>query len=376
MDVSIDTREIKPGQYFIPVKGEKYDGHQFIDEAVKKGARILDVDIGSYAAKYRKKLSCSVLAITGSAGKTTTKDLLYSILKEKYKVIKTLENQNNEIGVPLTILRADFNTEILILELAMRNKREISYLTQIARPTHVVVTNIGSTHIKILGSKRKIAEAKSEIFRKRLKTEKYSRYSFLNSSSPYYNFLRRRAQNAGYGIFPFSGQDKPDQNINLCYVLGRHFGLTTEEITKGLGNYQQSAHRFTVIKTKEVTIIDDAYNANPDGVKFALQSLKRFEGRKILVLGDMLELGDYSAKEHLNVLPMAMDANVALIFTFGKEVGVIIGNENMPVNNYFDKKTLHEALLAELKAGDVVLVKGSRGMKMEETVEEIKRFYA
>jgi UDP-N-acetylmuramoyl-tripeptide--D-alanyl-D-alanine ligase len=372
MKISIDTRTIKPGEYFIPIKGPNHDGRQFIEEAINKGAKILDVDLLPYAKKYRKKLNCRVIAVTGSAGKTTIKDLLFAVLSEKYKVVKTLENQNNEIGVPLSILRADYDSEILILELGMRNKGEIAELTQIVRPTDVVITNIGVTHIEILKTQKRIAEAKAEVFRKQLNWEKSPRYAFINFSTPYYQVLQKKAEKNGYRVLPYTGQDKPDQNINLCYTLGQHFGLTHDQIGEGLKKYKNSEHRLAITKTKEITVIDDAYNANPDGVQFALQYLKRFNGRKILVLGEMRELGDRSEEEHVNIIQYALDANIAIIFTFGEKASVIKSND-ITVYNFLDKKALHKSLLSEIKSGDIILIKGSRSTKMEETVDIVQK---
>ena len=157
MDICTDSRQIKPGQIFIPIQGPNFDGRKFIDEAVRKGAQILDVNLEDYAKKYRKKLKCHVIGITGSAGKTTAKDMLYYVLSQKFNVIRTEENQNNEIGVPLTILKADSSTDILIVEMGMRKRGEIAQLTRMVRPTHTVITIIDNAHIEILKTQRNIA---------------------------------------------------------------------------------------------------------------------------------------------------------------------------------------------------------------------------
>jgi UDP-N-acetylmuramoyl-tripeptide--D-alanyl-D-alanine ligase len=183
-NICIDSRELKPGDVFIPLKGETHDGHDFIKDALQKGATVLDVDLTSYAKAYRKKLKCAVIGITGSAGKTTTKDLLAAVLGQKFKVVKTMENQNNEIGVPITILRADYSTDILIVEMAMRNKGEIGHLASIVRPTHSIITSIGMTHIENFPSQKAIANAKAEIFKTPASWEKAPRYAFLNYSTP------------------------------------------------------------------------------------------------------------------------------------------------------------------------------------------------
>ena len=373
MKYTIDSRLVEPGDYFIPFKGPRFDGRDFIPDVIKNGGRVLDVDLGAFAKKYRKKLKCSVLAVTGSAGKTTTKDMLYAVLSQKYKVVKTEENQNNEVGVPLTILRADFSTEILILEMGMRGLGQISELARIARPSHVVITNIGLAHIELLGNQKKIALAKSEVFLKRLDWERPKRFAFLNASTAYYDTLVARSNRVGFDVLPFGGNDKPEQNINCCFSVGRHFGLSDDEIHDGLKTYRPSSHRMTPLELPHnVTVLDDTYNANPDGVIYSLQYLRRYSGRKILVLGDMLELGDWSESAHQSIVDVAIDAGVELLFTTGEHTQKITMASDLVWMAHFESKdTLVRQLIDEVKPGDVILVKGSRGMTMETVVNAL-----
>jgi UDP-N-acetylmuramoyl-tripeptide--D-alanyl-D-alanine ligase len=371
MDICIDSRKIKPGQTFIPVKGKNFDGHHFIKDAIKKGAQILDVDLHQYAKKYRKKLKATVIGVTGSAGKTTVKDLLYSVLSKKYNVVKTIENQNNEIGAPLTILKADAETDFIIVEMGMRKKGDLSFLSKIIRPNCVVITNIGKTHIELLKTERNIACAKSEIFQKPVNWESKEKACFINYETQFYKLLSEKASRAGYRIYPFNGQEKCDQNINLCYAAGKHFGLSDDEIFEGLRTYEGSAHRLSKKTIKGITIIDDTYNANPDGVIYALQYLKRLEGRKIFVFGDMLELGRFSKIEHKKIISEAINAGVSILFTYGKETSILKSSE-IPIFHFENLNELNETLLKELKTRDVVLMKGSRGLKMEVSVQYIE----
>jgi len=371
--ICIDTRKIKAGDIFIPVKGQNFDGHDFIPEALKKGATVLDVDLTKYAKQYRKKLNCYVIAITGSAGKTTVKDLLAAILSQKFNVIKTQENENNEIGVPLTILKADFSTEILIIEMGMRKKGEIAHLAKIANPTHSIITSTGLTHIEILGSEKAIAQAKSEIFQPPKPQDPKIRYGWINYSSPFYKLLKTKAEKNGYTLFPFNGQDRPEQNLNLCYQVGHHFGLSDSEILQGLKTYESSAHRLKKIQIGTITIIDDTYNANPDGVGYSLDYIRRFNGRKLLVLGDMLELGAFSSEAHQNILPQAIDAGISLLYTLGP-AGKAIQSTDITHYGFLEKSQLNDYLLPEVKEGDTILIKGSRSMKMEETVDALKTY--
>lgn len=372
MRVSIDSRSIQPGDYFIPVKGPNFDGRDYIEEALSKGARLLDVDLTTFSKAYRKKLNCAVIGITGSAGKTTVKDMLNSILSQKFTVVCTKENQNNEIGVPLTLLSADDTTDVLIVEMAMRHKGDMAHLTRLVRPTHVVMTGIGLTHAAQFNSAKDIARAKGEIFQKPLGWETRQRNAYINYSSRYPDFLSKLAGKKGYKVFPFEGQDLPDQNIQLCYLIGRHFGLENEDIQKGLAEYVPSSHRLIRVPHAAVTLIDDTYNSNPDGVVYALQTLKRYSGRKIVVLADMLELGEFSRKEHEALVDPLVDAGVGVLFTYGEETKVI-QSDDLSVMHFESKDALHKMLAMELKKGDVVLVKGSRSMKMEETVEYIRQ---
>lgn len=373
MRVCIDTRKLTPGDIYIPIKGPHFDGHDFIPEAIARGAsKILDKDIRLLARSYRKKLNCHVIGITGSAGKTTAKDMLAGMLSQKFKVVKTQENLNNEIGAPFTVLTADFDTEILIVEMAMRARHEIDYLTRIVRPSHVVVTNVGFTHIEFLKTQRNIALAKAEIMQKPLAWETHPRYAFLNHNTPYYALLENQAKRTGFTVLPYGGAIKPDQALNMCYSIGGHFGLTEEEIRQGLENYQASSHRLQVTHLANgATLIDDSYNANPDGVEYALDFIRRFQGRKLLVIGDMKELGTFSRKLHKQIASQALESNISIIYAFGEEARHI-QSKAIPVYHFSDQQALNKMLKQEMKAGDVILIKGSRSMHLNHTVDALK----
>ena len=193
---------------------------------------------------------------------------------------------------------------------------------------------------------------------------------FLNFETPFYDLLIQKAEKSAYKVF-LGGQDKPEQNMNLCRMVGRHFGLTEDEIMKGVSRYNASQRRLNIHSLNDIVIVDDTYNANPDGVLYALQYCRRFEGRKLFVLGDMLELGRASKKAHSEISKHALDNDVSLIFAYGSETAVIKSKE-VPVFHFHSKAELHQQLLTEIK-GDVIIVKGSRGMKMEETVDIIQK---
>ncbi|MBT5954538.1 UDP-N-acetylmuramoyl-tripeptide--D-alanyl-D-alanine ligase [bacterium] len=375
MNISIDSRHVKPGQLFIPVKGERFDGHDFIDDVIKKGGRVLDVDLSDYARKYRKKLSCSVIGITGSSGKTTVKDMLASVLGQKYNVVKTKQNQNNEIGVPLTLLDADYSTDIIIVEMGIRKRGDMSLLSSIVRPTHVAITNIGKTHLETFKSLKTVVKEKGKVFRKPLKSDILNRHAFLNYNSFGYDDLKLKAESCEYTVTPITGETAPDQNINLCYAIGQSFGLDNSTILKGIQDFEPSGHRQLVKRYSEVVVIDDVYNSNPNGMVYALQSLRNYTGRKIVVLGDMLELGRFGAIEHRRLIPHLKEADVSMIFSVGSLVKEI--QSSVCPNYHFNSKAdLIKQLLQEIKTGDVVLVKGSRGMEMEIIVDKLEEHYA
>ncbi|RAP38772.1 hypothetical protein DID80_02325 [Candidatus Marinamargulisbacteria bacterium SCGC AAA071-K20] len=374
MKISIDSRTIEPGDYFIPVKGPNFNGHDYIETAIQKGGRLLDVNLADYARKYRKKLKCHVIAITGSAGKTTVKDMLSDVLSVKYRVVKTKENQNNEIGVPLTVLSADEDTEILIVECAIRHPEDMPVLARMVRPTHAIITNIGLSHVALFKSQNQIAKSKAKLFQPALTWETSPRAAFLNYNTPCYDVLQQKASATGFKVFPFKSERKLDECINICSLVARHFGLSEQEITEGLSGFSSSMHRLKKEALKDLTLIDDTYNANPDGVRFALEYLATFKARKIMVLGDMKELGSTSKKEHLGLVEPCIDAGLSILFTLGSQA-VHVDSDQFLSLHFDNKDALHAQLMRLLKPDDVILFKGSRSMKMEDTFEYVKLHY-
>ena len=369
MKVSIDSRTIKPGEYFIPVQGQNFDGRNFISDALAKGARLLDVDLFDYAKKYRKKLSCKVIGIVGSAGKTTLKDMLFSILSTQFNVVKTIENQNNEIGVALTLLSADSSTDILLVEMGMRNKNDLTYLAKLVQPDCIVFTGVGKSHVGLHASFKDLAKAKCEVFRRPLRWQQAdTRYCFLNTNGAFNEFVEKKVSAAGYKLIPSSGEDKVNENINLAYSAGSFLGVSNVEIERGLQVYQSSKHRMKLHRISQVVLLDDTYNSNPDGVIYALQYMRQFTGRKICVLADMLELGAHTLPEHEATLTAVCEEGVDVVFVYGENFSSVQSKfEN--VTSFEDIDSLNVHLKAELKQGDVVLVKGSRSMKMERVVK-------
>jgi len=373
MRICIDSRKIKKGEIFVPVKGEKYDGHSFIKEALKKGAKkVWDIDLGKLAHDYKKKYSIPIIAITGSSGKTTVKDLLHSVLSQKYKVLKSKENENNQIGLPLTLLKLNSQYDLVILEMAMRNSGDIEYLTKIAEPTHIIITNIGLTHIERLKSQLNIVKAKSEIFNNNSENKKYA---YLNKNTGFLGYLKKSARRSGYKIRFFSGNNAFSQNKDLVEKVAKDFSLKKEQIKKGINKWKPSNNRMEFLTLKNnVLIINDSYNANPDSMKAAMNYFGKYKGRKIAVLGDMLELGSISKREHIKLGKLLRENNVNYLFSFGKFAKMIkFGNKNKI--NISNHKKLFLEIVKYLKPRDTILVKGSRGMKLDIVVNSLVSKY-
>ena len=374
--VSIDSRTVKKGELFIPIKGKNFDGRDFIPQARKKGALILETRNGlkslqQIAAAHRAKFDIPVIGITGSSGKTTTKDMLASILAQEMKVLKTEENLNNEIGVPLTLLKLKKSHQAAVIEMAMQGKGEIALLADLARPRIAIITNIGEAHLEHLKSERNIALAKAEIL-------KYCRCAILPEDDKYFKLLKKKAPK-GCKIIPF-GITKIGVNEKFIKALplpGRHnvynalaaikaaklLHIRPASIIKGLKHFKPSSQRMEFIERKDgVRIINDSYNANPSSMRAALMVLAtQLADRRIAVLGDMLELGRKSKFYHKQTLDFAKKLGIDLILTKGKEFAKV------------DRSSvLSSRFLRSLKSGDVVLVKGSRGMKMEEIVDSLR----
>ena len=427
-NVSTDTRNIKPGDLFIPIIGEKFDGHNFINDAFEKGAvaclsqKNIDTNnivinvkdtkkaLKDFATYYRSLFNIPVVALTGSSGKTTTKDMLASCLSIKYKTLKTEGNFNNEIGLPLTIFNIEEDTEVVVLEMGMNHFGEIRNLSEIAKPDIALITNIGVSHIENLGSREGILRAKYEIFdylkengikvlngdddmlctlkeeNNKLKTYFYSINKKLDA------YATNIKENGINGISATINYFNKSFNV-LLSLPGKHMisnalavtlvceslGLKEDEIKKGLETFKPSKMRMDIIKTDKYTIINDVYNANPNSMKASLDVLATLEGRKVAILGDMFELGNYSNDMHYEIGKYAVEKDIdELIFIGDYSYYMLQGaKDNIKNNssiNYF--KTQDEFINNVdklLKIGDIILVKASRGMKLENTVDKIMR---
>ncbi|WHY67328.1 UDP-N-acetylmuramoyl-tripeptide--D-alanyl-D-alanine ligase [Neobacillus sp. SuZ13] len=428
--VCIDSRKIEKGNLFIPFKGEHSDGHKYVEESIRKGAAaalwqkdvpnpplhlpILIVEnclvaLQELARSYRKQLAVKVVGITGSNGKTTTKDMTTGILSTQYKVQKTEGNYNNHIGLPLTVLGLDEDTEIAVLEMGMSGRGEIEFLTNLACPDAVVITNIGESHLLDLGSREGIAEAKLEI----LQGLKDGGLAVLHGDEP---LLMERIQRhkGNIQVETFGRNDTNDlypteiaqldngnrfrintsETVFELPVLGTHnilnalasmlianyFSIPFEKMNEGLASIQLTNMRMELVEGKQgEKIINDAYNASPTSMMAAIELVSNLQGysRKILVLGDMLELGPQEEQYHQQIGEALNDEKVDLLFTYGtlgqhiaNKAKTILGPER--VFAFTEKEALIQELRQHVDHQTLILVKASRGMRLEEIVTALQ----
>jgi UDP-N-acetylmuramoyl-tripeptide--D-alanyl-D-alanine ligase len=429
--VSIDSRKIENGNLFIPFKGEVSDGHKYVEESISKGAAaalwqkdvpnppthlpILIVDnclvaLQELARKYRQQLDVKVVGITGSNGKTTTKDMTAGILATNYKVQKTEGNYNNHIGLPLTVLGLHEDTEIAVLEMGMSGRGEIEFLTKLACPDAVVITNIGESHLLDLGSREGIAEAKLEI----LQGLKEGGLAVLHGDEP---LLMERIQqhkvnvqvktfgrNETNDLYPTDITQLENGNrfkINASKttfelpVLGTHnilnalasmlianyFSIPFEKMNEGLAGIKLTNMRMELVEGDQgEKIINDAYNASPTSMMAAIELVSNLKGydRKILILGDMLELGPQQEQYHQQIGTALNRDKVDLLFTYGNLGGhiansarTVLGEER--VFAFTEKAPLIQELKRHVNKNTLILVKASRGMKLEEIVTALQK---
>ncbi len=424
--ISTDTRNIKQGDLFIPIIGESFDGHNFIEVAFEKGAVacLSEKEINSnniivnvkdtrealkdLAMYYKSLFNIPVVALTGSAGKTTTKDMLASCLSEKFNTLKTQGNFNNEIGLPLTIFNIEEDTEIVVLEMGMNHFGEISALSKIAKPDIAIITNIGVVHAEYLGNREGVLRAKYEIFdylkpnglkilngdddllfSLKEKEENSYFYSLDNKLDAYATNIKENGIN---GISANINYFNKSFNVNLK-IPGKHIlsnalavtlvcnilGLTENEIKQGLENFKPSKMRMDIIETKKYTIINDAYNANPSSMKGTLDILSTINGRKVAILGDMFELGSYANDMHFEIGKYATEKQIdELIFVGELSYHMLEGaksniNSKSNINYFKTQDELINSIDNLLKEKDTILIKASRGMKLENTVDKILR---
>ena len=424
-----DTRILKKGDVYVGLMGESVNGSDYYKDAILKGASVcilnkeVSVD-GSCAivvvddtlkclqelAKYKRSLmDIPVVAITGSVGKTSTKDMISSVISTKYSIHKTEGNYNNHIGVPLTIL-SYIDEDVLVVEMGMNHLREIAQLTDIAKPTIAVITNVGTAHIGNLGSRENILKAKLEILESKSVDDvvinvdndmlasvenqlredyRVHTVSIDNNSNYKAIHIDDDVFDAGFDIDKISkgihvnvGGRVFVYNSLMAYAVGEILHIDDKDIKKGIKNFKLSSHRLEKkISKSGITIIDDTYNANYDSMKASLELLGKVKnGRKIAILGDMLELGEYSKDMHKNLGDIVVENKIDILITIGEESREIdkrviqLGMDKDMVVHFSLEADSYSYLKELLNKNDIVLLKGSHGIHLANIVNEILGF--
>lgn len=421
--VSTDSRKIEAEQLFVALRGERFDGHDFIPELRGKCAAVLTEEdapgfdavkvpdtlkaLGQLSAYWKRLVSPTLtVGVTGSVGKTTTKELIALVLKGKYKTHFTTGNLNNHIGVPITLIRIEKDCEAVVCEMGMSGRGEIEYLTGLVRPNLAVITNIGTSHMELLGSREGILEAKLEI----LSGMEKGSTLILDGDEPLFRSEQVQKKLAdfnviyvgfhpGNDIYPldiYKGNDQisfdvisKEKEFRVTVpAVGDHFikntlfavavglcgGVEEKAIQDGILSYSPSGLRQRIYEKNGIRVIADCYNASPESMEAALKVLGSAEGRKIAVLGDMLELGAMAPEAHSKVGALAAACGTSKLFAYGKAsyhtmLGAVEnGMKKNDAVNTIDAAQLTDLLLGTLQPGDTVLFKASRKMKLEEII--------
>jgi UDP-N-acetylmuramoyl-tripeptide--D-alanyl-D-alanine ligase len=413
--VTIDSRNVKAGSIFFALKGEYNDGNAFAAEALKNGAALAIIDNPNYLTKgcvlvdnslqtlqklayyHRQRLNANIFAITGSNGKTTTKELMFVVLSKKYKTKATIGNLNNHIGVPLTLLSLTPEVEFAIVEMGANHPGDINELCRIAEPDFGLITNIGKAHLEGFGGFEGVKNTKGELYKFLVSKKGTIFYNHQNSilvdllnryeaqnAIPYSNFvddciidetntnpflsLTIKEKENKVGIQTNLVGNYNVENVMAAYAVGRFFGVDITSIIDAIESYVPSNNRSQLIKTQNNTVIMDAYNANPTSMENALKNLAKLNAsKKVVILGEMLELGEYSADEHKKIVELACKMNFDKIILVGKG----FANINSKFHYFDSALECVDYLKHNPLANATVLVKGSRGVKLEQVINAL-----
>lgn len=411
--VTTDSRQILPGDVFIALKGENFDGNRYAADALKKGASLAVIDdsekytegcevvedaltfLQQLAAYHRRQLGIPILGITGTNGKTTTKELCHAVLSQKYKTVATAGNLNNHIGVPLTLLSMDESTEFGIVEMGANHPGEIGELCAIADPDFGIITNIGRAHLEGFGCYENIISTKralyDHLFCKNGKvfvnaadpllmeiTEGHNRSTYGQAGELLPGEIRQTVPYLVYSIYTPQGHlyiktrlvgGYNFDNAMAASAVGMHFGIDPLKIQQAIENYTPSNLRSQLIRTDKNTIILDAYNANPSSMLVSLSNFNDMPGEhKTVILGEMRELGTESEKAHREILQLAQTCRFDRIFLIGNNFEHCCDNSNF-ISRFQDTDTLIECLKQMQLRDSFIFIKGSRGNKLERIVE-------
>ena len=435
--ISIDSREVDKDSLFVAIKGENRDGHEFVESAYKNGCRTFlisdekyskgldeanvilvkntEIALGDIARFYRNQFKIPFVGVTGSVGKTTTRDMIYAVVSSKFKTLKNEKNFNNQFGVPMTLFNLSEEHECAIIEMGMCGFGEIEYLVNIVEPQMAVISNIGMSHIELLGSREGILKAKMEIASKfdknnllivnndddMLRKVVHKDIDFGQSRYNIKSFGKNEDSDIRLLNYKSIGSDKTEFTVSLkgnsenivfeiptvgehnvynamsAILVGLNLGIEIERIRSGLMNFKATKDRQDIVKMKNFTVINDVYNASPDSMIASINVMGLFDNRKVVILGDCLEMGEYAQQGHRRVGESCVD-KVDLIITTGdaaKYIGCEASNKGFDeanIHHFETKSELISSLKSLLQKDDVILVKASRGMKFEDIVNYIE----
>lgn len=431
-NLSTDSRTLQKGQFFIPLKGENFDGHEFIRDVIKKNVGGVVVESSWYSKQdhhkifektpciivdntlnfmqklsnwHRSHFNIPIIGITGSNGKTTIRKMITEILSDKFAVLSNVGNQNNHIGVPLTLLKLQSSNEVAVIEIGTNHPGEIALLTELVNPSFGIITNIGKGHIGFFGSLNAIYKEKTALFDNMrngsviflnmddtyLKKYETSLRTIRIGTSDKFDYWGKIISIDEFGAVKFDMNNLTEiqlkvpgvhhfHNALIAAAVGLQFDISISEIKETLENFEPVNQRMQVYKVNGVWIINDAYNANPDSSRSAIEylaELSSIKGRKIIAFGDMLELGDFGEQEHYSLGKFISNKSIDMIFLFGPLAKSI--KKGIAENNSFAGETywygthqeITEHLRKILAPNDALLIKGSRGMKMENILNNL-----
>ena len=414
-EICTDSRNVSKGSIFFALKGESFNGNQFAAQALKQGSSYAVVDEQKYvtderyilvddvlfslqklAMFHRMHFNIPVIAITGTNGKTTTKELINSVIRKEYRVVSTYGNLNNHIGVPLSLLKIKDNTEIAIIEMGANHRGEITKLCELAIPTHGMITNIGTAHLEGFGNIETIVKTKTELYEyldknggtiffnreneilagclSEISCEKISyggisgNYSGIIKNSVPALELKVLIDNNSFALKTNMFGAYNFENVLAAISIGSYFNVETKTIIETIEGFKPYDNRSQIVKTVVNTLICDAYNANPTSMKMAIDNFLLMNSvKKVLILGDMFELGENSEKEHIKLVKYVKDKSFSRIILIGKFFSAV--NQTLQIPAFIDVDSFVKWLDKNPIKSSYILIKGSRGMKLEKVID-------